>query len=251
MSSELVMVSNADGNYLFQDLTRKIAFYYTSSTMHYSPGAPILESYDLVNWQYVGHAVPTLDWGSKYDLSSGQRAYVKGIWASTMRYRKSNNLWYWIGCIEFGTTYVYTASSPAGPWTRRATINTCYYDAGLLIDDNDTMYVAYGNTQISVAQLSADGFSQVRTQQVFSTPSNIGTLEGSRFYKRDGQYYIFLTRPANGQYIIKSSSPFGSYSLKQVALNMASPVSGSGYPHQGSLVDTASGTWHYMAFIDA
>jgi beta-xylosidase len=113
------------------------------------------------------------------------------------------------------------------------------------------MYVAYGNSQISVAQLSADGFSQVRTQQVYTTPSGIGTLEGSRFYKRNGQYYIFLTRPANGQYIIKASSVFGSYAVKQVALNMPSPVPGSGYPHQGSLVDTPSGSWYYMAFIDA
>jgi beta-xylosidase len=79
--------------------------------MHYSPGAPILRSYDLVNWEYVGHSVPTLGWGSKYDLASGQRAYVKGIWASTLRYRKSNGKWYWIGCIEFSKTYIYTAVS--------------------------------------------------------------------------------------------------------------------------------------------
>jgi len=87
------------------------AFYYSASTMHYSPGAPILRSYDLVNWEYVGHSVPTLAWGSKYDLASGQRAYVKGIWASTLRYRKSNGKWYWIGCVEFSKTYVYTAVS--------------------------------------------------------------------------------------------------------------------------------------------
>ena len=51
---------------------------------------------------------------------------------------------------------------------KRSQINNCYYDAGLLVDDNDTMYVAYGNSTISVAQLSADGLSQVRTQQVFT-----------------------------------------------------------------------------------
>ena len=36
-------------------------FYYSASTMHYSPGAPILRSYDLVHWEFVGHAVPSLD----------------------------------------------------------------------------------------------------------------------------------------------------------------------------------------------
>lgn len=52
-------------------------YYYTTPTMHYSPGAPILRSYDLVNWEYLSHAVPTLDWGTKYDLTGGQQAYVK------------------------------------------------------------------------------------------------------------------------------------------------------------------------------
>ncbi|HZM84740.1 MAG TPA: RICIN domain-containing protein [Candidatus Limnocylindrales bacterium] len=227
------------------------AYYYSASTMHYSPGAPILRSYDLVNWEFAGHSVPTLDFGSSaYNLSGG-RAYVKGIWASTLNYRRSNSTFYWIGCVEFNRTYVYTASTVEGPWQKRSQINNCYYDAGLLIDDNDTMYVAYGNTTISVAQLSADGLSQVRAQQVFSTPSSVGTLEGARFYKRNGSYYIFLTRPANGQYILKSSSPWGPYEMRQLLLNLPGPVSGGGVPHQGGLVQTQNGVWYYMAFVDA
>ena len=46
-------------------------------------------------------------------------------------------------------------------------IDTCYYDCGMLIDDDDTMYVSYGSTNINVAQLSDDGLSQVSTQVVF------------------------------------------------------------------------------------
>jgi len=226
-------------------------YYYSASTMHYSPGAPILRSYDLVHWEYAGHSVPSLDFGSSaYNLSGG-RAYVKGIWASAFNYRPSTGTYYWIGCVEFNRSYVYTATSVSGTWTKRARINNCYYDAGLLVDDNDTMYVAYGNTNISVAQLSADGLSQVRTQQVFSTPSSVGTLEGSRFYKRNGFYYIWLTRPANGQYVLKSSSPFGPYEMRQVLLNLPGPISGGGVPHQGGLVQTASGSWYYMAFVDS
>ncbi|ETK32879.1 family 43 glycosylhydrolase [Microbispora sp. ATCC PTA-5024] len=227
------------------------AYYYSASTMHYSPGAPILRSYDLVNWEYAGHSVPRLDFDSSaYDLSGG-RAYVKGIWASAFNYRPSNSTYYWIGCTEFNRTYVYTASAVDGTWTKRSRINNCYYDAGLLIDDNDTMYVAYGNTNVSVAQLSADGLSQVRTQQVFSTPSSVGTLEGSRFYKRNGYYYIWMTRPANGQYVLRSTSPWGPYEMRQVLLDMPSPISGGGVPHQGGLVQTQNGSWYYMAFVDA
>jgi beta-xylosidase len=230
-------------------------YYYSASTMHYSPGAPILRSYDLVNWEFAGHSVPRLDFGAKYDLNGG-RGYVRGIWASFLNYRKSNKTFYWGGCIDFGQTHIYTAPAVDGQWSRHTTINKCYYDPGLLVDENsngtDTMYVAYGNTNISVAQLSADGKTEVRSQQVFTTPSSIGTLEGARFYKRNGNYYIFLTRPANGQYILKSTNgPFGPYTLQQVLLNMPGPVPGGGVPHQGGLVQTQNGDWYYMSFVDS
>ena len=101
------------------------AYYYSASTMHYSPGAPILRSYDLVNWEFVGHSVPNLDFGSsKYDLNGGN-AYVKGIWASAMNYRPSNKNFYWIGCVEFNRSYVYTATSVDGTWQKRSQINNC------------------------------------------------------------------------------------------------------------------------------
>ncbi|RIW44393.1 glycoside hydrolase, partial [Micromonospora endophytica] len=227
-------------------------YYMTASTMHYSPGAPILRSYDLVNWEFAGHSVPRLEFGTKYDLPAGQQAYVDGIWASTLAYRQSNQTYYWAGCIDFAQTHIYTASAVDGTWSRHTTIPNCYYDAGMLIDDNDTMYVAYGNGTISVAQLSADGRSQVRSQQVYQTPSSIGTLEGARFYKRNGAYYIWLTRPANGQYVLKSTNgPFGPYEQRQVLLNMQGPISGGGVPHQGGLVQLPNGAWYYMAFTDA
>ncbi|WP_326555930.1 family 43 glycosylhydrolase [Micromonospora sp. NBC_01813] len=225
-------------------------YYMTASTMHYSPGAPILRSYDLVNWEFAGHAVPRLEFGTKYDMS-GARGYVRGIWASTLNYRRSNGTYYWAGCIDFSQTHMYTSRSVEGPWSKHATL-PCYYDAGLLFDDDDTPYVAYGNGTISVAQLSADGRSQVRAQQVFQTPSSVGTLEGARFYKRNGNYYIWLTRPANGQYVLRSTNgPFGPYEMRQVLLNMSGPISGGGVPHQGGLVQTQSGAWWYMAFVDA
>jgi beta-xylosidase len=226
------------------------AYYYSASTMHYSPGAPILRSYDLVNWEYAGHSVPRLDFDSNaYDLN-GSRAYVKGIWASAFNYRPSNSTYYWLGCTEFNRTYVYTATSVGGAWSKKARINNCYYDAGLLFD-NDTPYVAYGNGTISVAQLSSDLTSQVRAQTVYQTPSNIGTLEGSRMYKRGNYYYIWLTRPANGQYVLRSTSPWGPYEQRQVLLDLPGPISGGGVPHQGGLVQTQNGDWWYMAFTDA
>lgn len=140
------------------------AFYYSASTMHYSPGAPLLISYDLVNWEIIGHSVPSLDFGPNYNLDGGS-AYDAGIWASSMGYRKSNGLFYWYGCMS-GTdqTQVYTASDPAGPWTRHQPIDKCLYDLGLLIDEDDTMYIAYDRYNISVAQLTEDGLGIVRDE---------------------------------------------------------------------------------------
>ncbi|GFJ87712.1 hypothetical protein Prum_013540 [Phytohabitans rumicis] len=79
----------------------------------------------------------------------------------------------------------------------------------------------------------------------------MGTLEGARFYKRNGSYYIWLTRPANGQYVLKANNPFGPYEMRQVLLDLPGPISGGGVPHQGGLVQTQNGQWYYMSFVDA
>lgn len=225
-------------------------YYASASTMHYSPGAPVLRSYDLVNWEFAGHSLPVLDFGARYDLDGGH-AYVGGVWASTLQYRPSDSRFYWLGQIDFARTYLSTSPAAEGPWRRHATLDTVYYDAGLLFDADDTPYVAYGNTTISVAQLSPDATTEVHTREVFSTPPDIGTLEGARFYRIHGQYYLFLTRPPNGQYVLRSDSPFGPYELHELLLDLPGPISGGGVPHQGGLVDTPDGDWHYLAFVDA
>ncbi|EAQ88813.1 hypothetical protein CHGG_05432 [Chaetomium globosum CBS 148.51] len=239
-------------------------FYYSSSTFAYSPGAPVLKSYDLVNWTPVTHSVPTLNFGNQYNLTSGTPgAYVKGIWASTLRYRKSNDKFYWYGCIGFGKTYIWTSSGTnAGAndgevdaskwnWESHPPINTCYYDSGLLIDDDDTMYVAYGNPNIEVAQLSSDGLSQVRTQRAYTPPSGT-TIEGARMYKAKGAYYILVTRPADAEYVLKSTSgPFGPYTQRTLVSRIKGPLSNAGFSHQGGMVEAPDGTWYYVAFMDA
>lgn len=235
-------------------------FYYTSSTFAYSPGAPVLKSYDLVNWEFVSHSVPTLTFSSKYNLNSAtDRAYVKGIWASTLRYRKSNDMFYWIGCVD-GSTYIYTsAGSGAGNnngeatswnWKQGAVLrNKCYYDCGLLIDDDDTMYVVYGKTDIYVAQLSKDGLSEVKSQRVYNSGSTY--IEGSHMYKINGYYWIVPTKVASGEWVLRSSSPWGPYQQRVLFDNLAGPLSSAGYSHQGGMVETSTGDWWYMAFMDS
>lgn len=226
------------------------AFYFSASNMHYSPGAPILKSYDLANWELIGHSVPTLNFGDGYDLVDGH-AYRGGTWASTMRYRESTGLWYWIGCVNFWVTHIYTAADAEGPWTKAGELpgGTCYYDCGLLIDDDDTMYVVYGATDVSVAQLSADGLSEVQSERVFGASElGIDGIEGNRMYKRDGLYYVLDDHPGDTTYIWKSESPWGPYTSKALVSSIQSPVASGGAPHQGSLVETENGDWYYMSF---
>ncbi len=229
-------------------------YYYTASSFHHSPGAPVLRSYDLVHWEYVSHSVPALDFHASYDLGGGG-SYVNGIWASTLQYRKSNQTFYWMGCMHgVGGGWVFTATAPEGPWEKHQ--GGCYYDMGLLIDDDDTMYVASGNDTISVAELSADGLSQVRSEVVLQTPSSVGgPLEGARFYKRGDTYYIFLTQYANGEWVIRSTNgPMGPYEGPRefaVRLPYAGKPGSGGSPHQGGIVETQNGEWYYMGFNDS
>ncbi|KAF3926073.1 Beta-xylosidase [Dactylellina cionopaga] len=199
------------------------AYYLSASNMHYSPGAPILKSFDLVNWEPVGHSVPFIDNGDSYNMIGGT-AYRGGTWASTMRYRASNGKWYWIGCMNFWVTYVYTADTVTGPWTKSGTIYKCYYDCGLLIDDDDNMYVVYGGSSINLAQLTVDGLGETQSQLLFDQPSGVTGMEGNRMYKRNGLYYILNDYPSAGAtYIWKSASPWGPWEYKQLHNGLQSP----------------------------
>ncbi|KAH6640810.1 glycosyl hydrolase [Chaetomium tenue] len=231
------------------------AYYYSASNFHYSPAAPILRSYDLVDWEFVGHSIPRQNFGDGYDLPpTGERAYRGGTWASTLRYRESNKTWYWIGCTNFYLTWVFTAPNPEGPWTQAANYGggVCFYDNGLLIDDDDTMYVVYtydGGKQVNVTQLAPDGLSTVRTEKVLE-PGQVGVddVEGNRMYKINGLYYILNDHPGSTAYVWKSTSPWGPYEGKPLADNVQSPLPGGGAPHQGSLIETAQGDWYFMSF---
>jgi beta-xylosidase len=236
-------------------------FYYSSSTFAFSPGAPVLKSYDLVNWTPATHSVPTLNFGSSYNLNNAtDRAYVKGIWASTLQYRKSTDTFIWMGCIDSGKTYIWTASGTGAgtndgevrswDWKSQGSISKCYYDNGLLVDEDDTLYVVYGKTQIMLAELSKDGLSEVKSQQVYVSPDN-AYIEGSRMYKRNGYYYIFVTKPASAEWVLKSKSPWGPYERKILIDSISGPLPNAGYAHQGGIVDTKDGKWYYVGFLDA
>src|SRR5215212_5169665 len=57
-------------------------YYMSSTTMHMSPGVPIMKSKDLVNWTLVNYVYDTLANIDALNLENGKFAYGQGSWAS-------------------------------------------------------------------------------------------------------------------------------------------------------------------------
>ena len=128
-------------------------YYASASTMHYSPGAPVLRSYDLVNWEFAGHSVPVLDFGAKYDLNGGRALRPGHLGVVTGLPPEQRDLLLARPDRLRPDLHLHRHRG-RGPVEQAHHDRHAYYDAGLLVDNDDTLYVAYGNTTISVAQLS-------------------------------------------------------------------------------------------------
>lgn len=224
-------------------------YFMSSSTFHYSPGGAILKSTDLIKWEYIGHSVPRLD--DRHDMVPDP-VYVGGMWASGFGYRPATRDFYWGACImthpreEF---LIYTAQNPAGEWKQTGTL-PCINEPGFLFDDDDTMYIAHGARTIHVSQVAPDGQSIVRDELVYTWPED-SLLEGARFYKRNGFYYIWLTRAPNAQFVLRANNPFGPYDIRNAVDRPTAPIPGADAPHQGALVSTPNDQWYYVGFADA
>src|SRR6187551_2787316 len=56
-------------------------YYMSSTTMHMSPGVPIMKSNDLVNWKLVNYVYDTLVDNDAMNLNNGKNTYGRGSWA--------------------------------------------------------------------------------------------------------------------------------------------------------------------------
>ena len=105
-------------------------YYMSSTTMHMSPGLPIMKSKDLVNWQLVSYAYDTLANMDDLNLENGKSTYGKGSWASSMRYH--NGTFYVSTFAQTtGKTYVFTTKNiEKGPW-KVSMFKPSYHDHSL------------------------------------------------------------------------------------------------------------------------
>src|SRR5919112_5456763 len=91
-------------------------YYMSSTTMHMSPGVPIMKSKDLVNWKLVNYAYDTLANIDELNLENGKSTYGRGSWASSLRYH--NGTFYVSTFAQTtGKTHIYsTKNIEKGPW---------------------------------------------------------------------------------------------------------------------------------------
>ena len=92
------------------------SFYMVSTTMHLMPGAPIMKSKDLVNWETVNYIFPKLTDSPKYDMKEGT-VYGRGQWATSLQYHRGK--FYALFAPNDnpgGETYICTADDIEGKW---------------------------------------------------------------------------------------------------------------------------------------
>lgn len=233
-------------------------YYMTSSSFNSTPGLPLLESKDMINWELVGHAIPQqvpLDVFAKPQ-------HGKGVWAPCLRYH-DGKFWIFYPDPDVGI-YVTTAKNFTGPWSQPYLLlaGKGIIDPTPLWDDDGQTYLLHGwaksragiNNLLTLRKMNADASKIIdddgnRVIDGNKIP-NYKTLEGPKLYKRNGYYYVFA--PAGGvetgwQSVFRSKNIYGPYEDRIVMDQGTTPING---PHQGAWVQAQDGSDWFFHFQD-
>ena len=230
-------------------------YYMTSSSFNCVPGMPILHSKDLVNWKLIGHALLKQPPFDVFDKPQ----HGNGVWAPCIRYHNSEFYIYYPD-PDFGI-YLVKATNPEGPWSEPLLVKAGkgLIDPSPLWDDDGKVYLAYAfagsragiKSILVVTEMNAEGtVTKGNEVMVFDGHANHPTVEGPKFYKRNGFYYIFA--PAGGvttgwQLVLRSKNVYGPYEEKIAMAQGNTNING---PHQGAWVTTQTGEDWFLHFQD-
>lgn len=224
-------------------------YYMVSTTMFFSPGAPIMKSKDLVSWEICNYVYDTLADGDVQNLTNGKNDYSHGQWAASLRYH-DGNFYVFFGSYGTGKSYIYkTNDIENGTWTR-SEINGMYHDASILFDDDGKNYLVYGaggTAKIKELNSEMTGFIKgAEEHTLFSTGLDNLAGEGWHIQKINGYYYIFVIAwPSNSGRIelcYRSKEILGDYEGMTI-LNSDGAA-------QGGIIDTPDGKWYGLVFED-
>ncbi len=232
-------------------------YYMSSTTMHLSPGIPIMKSKDLVNWKIAGYAYDRLVENEQMNLENGKEAYGKGSWASSLRFHQGT---FYVSTFSAtsGKTHVYkTKDIENGPW-ESFTFEPVLHDNSLFFDDDGRVYMVYGGGEIKLIELLPDasgikpnGINKtlIKNVNLIFGENEVGGLpgEGSQLHKINGKYYLF--------HIASPKSRWARSVIIHRADNILGPYEGrlaldDDQIAQGGLIDTPKGDWYAMLFGD-
>lgn len=231
-------------------------YFLTASSFNCTPGLPILHSKDLVNWKIVNYALKKVEPVEYYN----EPRHGKGVWAPSIRFHEGVFYIYW-GDPDFGIFMVKTRD-PYGEWDKPVLVKAGkgMIDPCPLWDDDGRVYLAHAwagsrakfNSVLTVCELNKEG-TKVISDPVLVFDGNDGvnhTIEGAKFYKRNGFYYLFA--PAGGvvsgwQLVMRSKNVYGPYEPRIVMAQGKTDING---PHQGGWVDTPAGESWFLHFQD-
>ena len=228
-------------------------YYMSSTTMHMSPGVPVMKSKDLINWKIVCYAYNILGDVDDLNLINGKNAYGRGSWASCIRYHNDT---FYISTFSSttGKTYIYsTKEIEKGPW-KEISFSPSFHDNTLFFDDDGRNYLITGNKKLTLVELNTDlsgvktgGVNQVIIENSSAPSGNDSGLgEGSQLFKVDSKYYLFnITWPKGGMRTVvvhRADKITGPWDGKTVLQDKGVA--------QGGLVDTPDGKWFAYLFRD-
>lgn len=230
-------------------------YYMTASSFNCIPGLPILHSNDLVNWSLVNYALPKQPPFEVYDKIQ----HGNGVWAPCIRYHKGE-FYIFYPDPDFGI-YMIKTKDPRGKWSEPVLMKAVkgVIDPAPFWDEDGKAYLGYalaGSRAGTKSVLILCSMNEEGTQAndddiiLFDGHEKHQTVEGPKFYKRNGYYYVFA--PAGGvatgwQLILRSKNIFGPYEEKVVLEQGKTKING---PHQGAWVDTVTGEDWFLHFQD-
>lgn len=230
-------------------------YYMVSTTMYFCPGAPVMHSRDLVHWRIVSYIYDVLEDDAIYNLRDGKNAYGAGQWATSLRFH--DGVYYALFVSnDQKKSYMYrTRDLVNGPWERSVLEDYFFHDPGLLFDGN-RLFVVYGNGDLRLAELSADGSQVIGEPRVILSAPREGwglRAEGAHFYHIGDYYYILEIDWPLGDIrqatCWRSKSIEGPYESQVVLKGTLDGRKGDGIA-QGAIVDTPEGDWYAIQFQD-
>lgn len=228
-------------------------YYLVTTTMHLMPGAPIMHSKDLVNWEIVSYIFDRLEETPYYSMEGGT-VYGRGQWATSLRYKDGRFFAYFTPNDQPPKGWVYSTTDPkTEKWELYSTLPH-FHDASFFFDDNGKAYMVYGTGMIRELKPDLTGvLDGGLDMQLFERDSEENALlEGSRMIKKDGRYYLLMISwPAGGirrEVCYRADRIEGPYEKKVI---LETPFGGLGAGvAQGTIFDTPEGDWYGFIFQD-